>query len=551
MRATRGVLILALGALLGGGAAAPGALCAAEAAEAATAHVTYLAGGSAYVDAGRLDGLVEGDTLRSLADGRVTSLLVVRYLSSRRAVCDTLQAAALPRLGDTVHYVARPVAAASVPPPAAGLPAPGAPAVSAAPGDTSGAAAPGDSTPVIAPRPRTTRTFRGRVGVRWLVVDPSGRGGYSQPGLDLRLDGTRVGGAPVDLSVDVRSQRTYHGTAGIADNGEARVYRFSATVHDESGRRRITVGRQLSGVLASVSMFDGALVEYAGERWGVGVFSGAQPEPLRLQMSGDIVEHGGFVALRGRQGKSRWSLTGGGVASFDHGQVDRQFGFFQGSYLDPRFSISLLEEADLITGWKRGTASPSVSLTSTFASARMQVLPTLSFNAGYDDRRNVRLYRDRETPETEFDDRHRAGGWVGSAIEVANHFRFMTDGRWSGGGTGGAFNSYSVSTEAFRLSSLQAELKWRSTYFDGDLSRGWMHLAGLGARPWGPARIEITAGTRRSEDGLGLIHTRLDWWGTDVDLGIGQRWYLLLSGERDHGDGFSETQGHLSVSRTF
>jgi hypothetical protein len=517
----------------------------ATAAEPATTRVSYLAGGSVYLEAGRKDGLAEGDTLEAVSDGRTVARLIVRYLSTGRAVCDTLSAVRMPAVGDAVRYRARPVPTDPGARPAAGDTAGTTTALPGIGAGTQGAHAKSGSY-VTRPPGR----LRGRIGARYLAVDPKGAGGYSQPGLELRLDGANVAGSPIDVAVDVRGRRTHHSAAGVADDGEARVYRLAGTVHDAAGRRRLTLGRQLSSAFAAVSLFDGALVEVAGERWGAGLFSGAEPDPATWAVSGDIVQHGAFVSRRGRNGARRWSVTTGGVASFDHGQVNRQYGFVQGSWLEPKLSLFLAEEFDLNTGWKRALGEPTLSLTNTFLSARAQVTRDVSVNAGYDNRRTVRLYRDRETPETEFDDRHRQGAWAGVAADVVEHVRMSADGRWSGGGAGD-HHSQSGSLEAYRLSALQADARWRSTRFDGATSQGWMHVAGIGVRPWGQTRIELSAGSRITTDVLSQLHTRTRWEGADLDLGFASRWYLLLAAQHDHGDGFDAMLWHASLSRMF
>jgi len=524
--------------LTGIAAGVPGA----AAVERATTRVSYIAGGSVYLEAGRRDGLAEGDTVDALNDGRTVARLIVRYLSTGRAVCDTLSAARMPVIGDLVRYRARPAATGAA-----------ADTAASAGADTTGMTpAPGASMTPGAPTDLTARRtgrLRGRIGARYLVVDPRGASGYSQPALELRLDGANVGGSPIDLALDVRGRRTHHGAAGAADDGEARVYRLAATVHDTPGRRRLTLGRQLS-TFAAVSLFDGALAEYAGERWGAGLFSGAEPDPATWAVSGDILQHGAFLMRRGRDGARRWSVTTGGVASFDHGQVNRQYGFVQGSWLDPRLSLFLAEELDLNTGWKRAIGDPTLSLTNTFLSGRAQLTREVSVNAGYDNRRTVRLYRDRATPETEFDDRHRQGAWAGISAGLAEHLRVSADGRWSGGGTGD-HRSLSASAEAYRLPTLQADARWRSTRFTGATSRGWMHVAGIGARPWGQTRVELSGGTRSTTDVLSQIQTRTRWEGADLDLGFSSHWYLLLSVQHDHGDGYDAMQWHTGLSRMF
>ena len=53
----------------------------------ATAHVTYVAATSAYVDAGQDEGLAEGDELEVVRDGGVIATLKVTYVSTHRVSC--------------------------------------------------------------------------------------------------------------------------------------------------------------------------------------------------------------------------------------------------------------------------------------------------------------------------------------------------------------------------------------------------------------------------------------------------------------------------------
>jgi hypothetical protein len=137
------------------------------------------------------------------------------------------------------------------------------------------------------------------------------------------------------------------------------------------------------------------------------------------------------------------------------------------------------------------------------------------------------------------------------AAGVASHLRVATDGRWSRGGTGGDHRSLSASAEAHRLPALQSDVRWRSTRFSGAVSEGWMHVAGIGVRPRGQTRLELSGGSRSSTDALSGLRSRTRWEGADLDLGFAARWYLLLSAQHDHGDGYDAMQWHTSVSRMF
>jgi hypothetical protein len=494
-------------------------------------RVSYLAGGTVYIESGTLDGIAPGDTVAVLRDGAPLGRLIVRYVSSHRASCDTLGVAELPRVGDAVRFTPRAAAPDTL---ASGAGEAPAPAAAAAPLGT-------------ATHPRAARRLRGRVGGSWLRVDSQGAG-YAQPALDVRLDAAT---SAADLSADVRSRHTFY-TGNALDHGIGKVYRMSLSFHDGNAGRRVTLGRQTAPSLAALSLFDGVHASLGRERWSAGIFAGTQPDPVRFRISGDIVESGGYMEWRSRpRSERRWSLTSGAIASFDHGNVDREHVFVQASYADRALWASLAQEVDLYTGWKRTMGEPLISPSSTFLTARAQVTRMLTLNAGWDTRRNVRLYRDRTTPETEFDDRYRNGAWVGGAIEAAEHLRLGADARFGSGGVGGSSHTWTATGEVVRMPVLEADARLRATRFVGDLNTEWLYSGGLTVRPFGQTQLGVNAGVRTTQDVLSLIETRVAWEGADLSIGVGRSWYLMLSGERDHGDQTDDLQAYSGLSWLF
>lgn len=504
----------------------------------ALTKVVYLAGGTVYVEAGRLEGLAEGDTLDVLRAAKPIARLRVTAVSSHRAACDTFAVTLAPALGDAVRFVAisgraggpgaNPLVALKVPAPDTAS----APDVAAAAADA-------------APHRTRGRPWRGRIALRYLSVEPGAGAGYSQPALDVRLEGRGAGPVPLDLSIDVRSRRTYRGDA---QDDVARVYRMLVAA-GAPGSRRLTIGRQLAPALAAVSVFDGVLIETGGPgTWSAGAFAGTQPEPARYRPSAEVVEGGAYAQARGRDGRRSWTLTFGAVNSLSHGEVNRQFGFAGGFYTSPRVTLSATQEIDLNTGWRRASGATSLSLSSTFLSARTAIVPGLTLSTGYDGRRSVRLWRDRFTPETEFDDAYRRGTWAGLAGEALDHVRLTVDGRWSGDGER-RWHSHSGAAELFAIPPFAARARYRLTTFRNDVTHGTLHAGGLGLDPAAFLHFEWSAGARTSDDGVNA--TRTTWQALDADLHITRRAYLLLSAEWDRGDAFDARQVHAGLSWMF
>jgi len=525
---------------------------------AATARVTYLAGSAVYIEAGRAEGIAVGDTLVVERDSAVVTSIRVTYLSTHRASCEALPGGGSPQVGDTVRFTPHPragtpsaLAGASAPSPPASAPLPSPPASAPLPSPPAGAPPSSVVAPGPAPAPppdsparrSARRPLAGRIGLRYLAAQSREAGDFGQAGLDLWLQGHNVGQNPIDLTIDARSRHTRRDPLTDAGETEAatRIYRMAATVHDDQSRRRLTIGRQSSPALGAVSLFDGVLAETRGERYGAGVFSGMQPAPGGLGFSREIVEYGGYFEWRQPPlAANRWSVVSGLVASTSYGENNRTFLFFQGYYGDARSSLSVAQELDFNFGWKEAAGEPSVSLTSTFVSARTRVHPALEISGGVDSRRNVRLYSDRTTPESEFDMSHRQGAWAGGSIDVGRNVRLHGDARLHRGGTSGSGHSWSAAAEASRMWPVLTRVRGRYARFRGDLTASDLVAAGLGLDPLPALHLEIEGGARNTSDALSGLDDRELWESATADWSLG--WRLLLTASVEHGHGDLESR---------
>ncbi len=502
----------------------------------ATAHITYITGSSVYLDAGQQEGLREGDELQVVRGGTVIARLKVTYLSANRADCAILSASSPLAVGDEVPYVSRPAGTAPA----------------------GGGAAGGAGAPPSGPSGGAWAGIHGRVGVHYTEVQDlvGNDNGFSQPGVDLRLIGTALGGSPVDVNLDVRSRRTYR-TLPAGDRtseGDDRVYQLAVSYRLPDPRQQFTLGRQVAASLAAVGLFDGLLYQLDGARMGGGVFAGHEPDPTDMSYSQDITDYGGYLFFHGLpQAEHRWSATVGAIGSYTQGTVNREFLYLQAQYFGKRLSGFLTQEVDYNRGWKVQEAGEStISPTSTFASLRCRATDALTFYAGYDDRRNVRLFRDRVTPVTEFDDSFRQGEWVGAQVRFANHFLAGADLRSSSGGTAGSADSTSVDVGADGLTSVDFSARLRATRYSRAGSDGSLYnlVTGLDLTP--QAHLEFTIGTL-NETGKtnSLLDRSIRWLGIDFDVALGRYLYLLLSAEKTQGDEEDNNQIYASLTWRF
>jgi hypothetical protein len=515
----------------------------APAASARTFRITYLTSTTAYVDAGQQDGLAAGDLVTIVRDGATIATLRVTDVSSHRAACTIESGQGALAVGDEVRF--EPHAPTST---GAGAAAPATPATA-------------DAAPAAPESERGSYLrslgLRGRIGVRYLgVFDQSGFGGdLSQPSVDLRVDGTRVAGSPFDVQVDVRARRT---TQVVADgneftDNEARVYRLNVLWRSLGDHMRVTAGRQFSSALTSVSTFDGVQAEYDRTRLGGGVFAGTQPRPVDYAFSTDIREYGAFLRTRSApRAAVRWEAVVAGIGSYENGDINREYVAVVGRVMSPTLSLMLLQQIDVFRGWREAAEGKTSSLTSTFASARYRVVNKVDFDAGYDNRRDVRVYNDYVNPEIAFDDSYRQGVWGGASLPFAQRYRVGAVVRSSSGGSAGQAMSYTLTASASRVTPANLDLRLRSTRYDNERSNGWMLAL---TSTWAPSAgwsLGVFAGLRDDQGKtLATPDVSTYWIGCDIDMALLEGWYLNLSGEYNGNGSDAYNQMYAGLSWRF
>jgi hypothetical protein len=500
------------------------------------AHITYLTSASAYLDAGRLEGLREGARVEVWRHGVAIGVLKVAYLASHQSSCDIVSRSSPSislAVGDTVRF-----------------------AVAAQARDSSALAGAAYRSSTAATGNQLTPShpgLRGRVSVEYFLmqqVDVAGK--LSQPALGLRVDGPPGGAPALNLSVDVRARHSYtilaDGSAVTEDRN--RVYAADLSINAPGSPTRLTLGRQTSGALASVGVFDGVMAELVQPNWSTGVFAGTQPDPIDLGFSSSIVQGGVYAQRHSRPGAAaRWALTVGASGSYQDVHANREFAWLQGSYFDARLSAFVTQEVDYYRPWKLLPGMHAISPTSTFAFLQVHPSDLITFDGGFDNRRNVLLYRDIVNPETTFDDTYRQGAWGGLSFQPSRRVRVGIDVRASSGGSAGSANSYTASFAADRLTRLGATLRTRTTYYVNPQLAGVLQSLTLGIDPGTRLHVELNGGVRSERNPTAdPARTTATWEGLDADLTLARAWYLLLSATRQRGglDGYDQVFTGLS-----
>ena len=497
-------------------------------------RVTYVTSTSVYIDAGTGAGLQVGDLVELMSGDQAIMVLKVRDVSGRRSACvpqdQDLALTGLVKIGDSVRFEKSHASQ-----PAAGAVSEPEPAIS-------------ESDPVPEPpeihadSPGILDSLRGRLGLAYLVVNDraSDSGGFTRLEPTLRLDGDHLGGSAFSLHVDTRMRRSFFNSSDEPHYSTG-IYRLSVEWQQADSPYRLSLGRQYSPGLSGLSLFDGLLAERRTDRWAFGLFAGTQPDPLDLTFSLDTPEFGVFAQRASApDSEKQWQITGGLIGSYGKGKDFREFLFLQANYFTRRLTLSFNQEVDFNRDWKVEAGESSVSPTSTFAIIRYRVNDALTLDAGYDDRRNVILYREFENPETEFDDSYRRGLWGGAEVQFLSRFRAGLHYRGNSGGSAGSSDSYTINFWARDLFPIHLGLSTRSTRFENDHTEGWLHTLAFYFPVGQRMQLSLYGGLRQDTEidtiFPELADQSLIWYGVDMDVRLGRSWFFLASVERNTGD---------------
>jgi len=499
-------------------------------------RISHFDESSVYLDAGKNRGLHGGERLRVVRDGAFIAIIQVTDVTKGNATATVIDNPGLLEPGDFI----RTPTAADV--------------------DLVSSLEPLTPEPrkIKKPRPsRRDRIVRGRVGVRYLQVKDEmvADSGFSQPALSLRVDVNGAGGGRLDLAVDTRVRRTYRPTTvgPTTQDNQTRVYRLTAAIHDHRSRHVLVAGRQFSSAASNISVFDGVLAALNRKHLSVGVFSGTQPEPIDYGYDNTIREHGAYLQFHNQpEAKRRWSVTSGLIGSYQAGQINREFAYFQLLANGRRGSIYLTQELDYNRDWKLVAGEDPYSLTSSYINIGYRIGKGFSLRVGHDDRRNVRLYRDLITPETEFDDSFRTGTWIGFTQRIRKRYSFGLDSKRTDGENTEPADTYTLTLGAGRITSKNLSLRYRGTHYENEFAAGNLHALNVSMSLAHWVQMALYGGLR---DDTNLLDPLLDnevlWYGLGLDFNVGRQWFIQVSSERTDGRFQMTSQSYLGMTFRF
>jgi hypothetical protein len=374
--------------------------------------VKYRSAASAYLDAGRAEGLDVGDRLRIVAGTTTIAELEVAYVAELSASCKVLSETRPVQAGDVARLVASPARTTKndhdTDTDAAASETPAATAASA------GSAAVSETRLAHSPSRLPWGRLRGAASFGYLrswdrtasALDFQQRTAR----LDLGVD--EIAGQPLSFRLRARSRQDVRArtlSSRTPRNERAdRLYEFTLRFEPLGEPVAVELGRIGMYRFVGIGYLDGAIVRLR-PRPGVqvGAFGGRRIEIAGSSFDGIGRSFGAFVRLApaGRYVRGGYDVLLAYARDNAEGDISREYLSLESSFGNgSRWSLFQRAELDLNRGWRQELTGEGYQLSNVSLSGNLRLTRSAWAFLSYDGRRNYRYYRNRLVPEEVFDD---------------------------------------------------------------------------------------------------------------------------------------------------
>ena len=480
-----------------------------------TANVTYVAGTSVYIGAGRTQSLAVGDTGVVMRGTPGTVRVVVGAVSSGSSVARLLNPDDSVAVGDSVVFRKRDASAENFP--GVGAPAPVA----------------------RSSEPATAALTRGRVSLQYVGWGDLGSDAdNARASLVVALDAGRLFGTGFRftmygrLTSVVRQDPSSQNSEG---KWNARVYDMSVSLDDPNSWFGVGLGRITSRYAGGIGIVDGTQLTARTGALTFGVLGGFQPDYRTSEFNTDYTKGLLFLnAAWGSRVHSPGSTTFAYGTQYYKGSLDRDYLYVQNTFsFNSRLYLYQSSEIDLHTE-SGGELQQAFRLTNTFITVNYLPASWVTITAAYDANRPVDFFESMKLiPDSLFEkdlrQGFRAGAFfrlpVGISLSATGGYRLPVGDQPAGYNAGGGVRMSDIARSGFSAGARYQKV--RGIYTDGsditvelDQSIAGNLFLGLRFDSYTFTQLE---GSERST--ITTASVNLNWL-------IARSWYATLTGDR-------------------
>lgn len=421
-----------------------------------TATVTYIAGGSVYIGAGRAQSLAVGDTGVVMRGTPGTVRIIVGAVSSGSSVARRLNAEDSIAVGDSVVF--RKKAASGEMLPAVGVA-----------GSIAGTS-----------EPATTALTHGRVSLQYVGWGDLGSDAdNARASLVVALDAGRIFGTGFRFTMYGRVTSVIRQDPSSPNNEgkwNARVYDMSLSLDEPNSWFGVGFGRITSRYAGGIGIVDGTQLYARAGALTFGVLGGFQPDYRTSEFNTDYTKGLLFFnAAWGTPGQSPGSTTIAYGTQYYKGSLDRDYLYVQNTFgFNSRLYLFQSSEVDLHTE-SGGEFQRAFRLTNTFITLNYLPASWVTLTASYDANRPVDFFESMKLiPDSLFEkdlrQGLRAGAYfrlpLGISLAATGGYRLPIGDQPAGYNAGGGVRMSDIARSGFSAGGRYQKV--RGIYTDGN-----------------------------------------------------------------------------------
>ncbi|MFQ5454318.1 MAG: hypothetical protein ACE5D6_09050 [Candidatus Zixiibacteriota bacterium] len=422
------------------------------------AAVTYLSSENIYIDAGSNSGISVGDSLTVVRRGVTIAVLIVKNVAGNSCACIKISGKGKIKVGDKVpldSIIGRNNKSAS-------------------------------STSIRKTKTKSSKSqldmknrLKGNISFQsyWLKDMTGSKLSSFQPSLRTRIRIENLAGTGLTLQLKHRS-RVYHRSRSLQEGTDRnewvhKIYEFAVYSDREKSLIEWAAGRILSPYVRGMGYLDGGYIaKKIHPSYRVGVVIGTEPDAQNTGIKFNRRKFGAFITLeKGSYATRHLMLTAALSTSYEKGNINREFFYFQGNYShDSWISLYQSVELDINRSWRKNADGNRFSITNYYSTLNLRIMQKASLYFSYDARKNIRYFETKNYPDSLFDDGVHRGLKVGFSfrpkkrirINANTGIRFRQDGL-----SNNQFTSFGIAVSRFplRRHSVSFRMSWIKTMF--------------------------------------------------------------------------------------
>jgi hypothetical protein len=397
--------------------------------------ISYIAGATVYVDAGREQRVAVGDTLHVVRSQKKIGIIVITAVSGVSSAARIVvqherfvvgdEAVERPGIGNIDHAGVRADSSEN----------------------TKGTLQENTTATQLPPAP-AENVLSGRVSLQYnAIFAEESKFNMNQPAASFRFNVANLMGTGMRLSLNARSYydlSNYYVMYGRRNGLNSRAYEVSLVQDSPDASFGYGLGRLSSRYVGGMGTFDGAQLYYRFDDFTAGILGGAQVVDRTLTFSQDGTK--GSFFLNYHNGPDIFHQYDGTIAygrQMVGSNLDRQFLYLQNS-LSLGSRLMMYESSEIeLNDITNGVRTSAFQFSNSFLNVNYQPADWLSANLGYDALRTVYLFETMKAiPDSLIDKNLKQGFRASATVHLPMSMTVSADARY-GSRQGGYRDSHS------------------------------------------------------------------------------------------------------------